>query len=224
MFELKINFDEVVRYLGMKTDKVDETTLQDIKKSVDLLTVQADYKVEYKIFDIEKKAEGVAVVGTNLVLTGKAIASLLKDCDKCILLAVTLGQNVDAVLRKLQITRLSQAVIADFCASSMVEDLCNQFNDEIKTSFSEKSLFLTDRFSAGYGDFPLEIQKNFCEVLNTQKTMGLAVTSSGLMIPRKSITGIIGIAKTPQKMKISGCKYCDFYKDCEYRKGGKVCD
>lgn len=224
MFELKINFDEVVRYLGMKADNVDDTTAQDISKVVKLLIDQADYKVEYKIFSIEKKTDGAAVIGTNLVLTGKAIASLLKDCDKCILLAVTLGQNVDALLRKLQITRLSQAVIADFCASSMVEDLCNQFNDELKASYNDQGLFLTDRFSAGYGDLPLTIQKDFCEVLSTQKTMGLAVTSSGLMIPRKSITAIIGIAKTPQKMKISGCKYCDFYKDCEYRKGGKVCD
>ncbi|MFI3141734.1 MAG: methionine synthase [Clostridia bacterium] len=224
MFELKINFDEVVRYLGMKADNVDDTTAQDISKAVKLLIDQADYKVEYKIFSIEKKTDGVAVIGTNLMLTGKAIASLLKDCDKCILLAVTLGQNVDALLRKLQITRLSQAVIADFCASSMVEDLCNQFNDELKSSHNDQCLFLTDRFSAGYGDLPLTIQKDFCEVLSTQKTMGLAVTSSGLMIPRKSITAIIGIAKTPQKMKISGCKYCDFYKDCEYRKGGKVCD
>lgn len=224
MYQLEINLDEVSRYLGSKGKKLDDKTLQDIQVATIQLRPQVQYKYQYKVFDLTKHDDYIQVNSTNLKLEGKAIKSLLKDCDSCILLAVTLGQNVESLLRRLQITNLAQAVITDFCASSMIENLCSQINDELSETYKAKALFLTDRFSPGYADLPLDVQLKFCEVLDTAKKMGLNVTSSGLMIPRKSITAIIGIAKNPQKMKIKGCKYCDFYKDCEYRKGGKVCD
>lgn len=223
MFTLEIDNQEVARYLGVGEGKLDESTAAEIDEATKDLKKKVAYKIEYKVFDIHQEKTGVSIEGTNLKLGGKAISELLQDCQKCILLAVTLGQQVDSYLRMLQVTNLSKAVVTDFCASSMVEQLCNQVDEELRDTWRNQGLYLTDRFSPGYGDLPLEIQKNFCNVLDTQKKMGLYVTSSGLMIPRKSITAIIGIANTQQKMKIKGCKYCDFNKNCEYRKGGRNC-
>lgn len=223
MYELEINEDEVARYLGAPEGKLDFETKLEVENATEELRKIVEYKVEYRVFDLTKD-EGIKVEGTSLVLEGKAIQALLSDCEQCVLLAVTLGQKVDARLRTLQVTDLSKAVIMDFCASSMVEQLCNQVDAHLREEWKQRNKYLTDRFSPGYGDLPIEIQCTFCEVLDTARRMGLHVTSSGLMVPRKSITAIIGIANIPQKMKIKGCKYCDFYRNCEYRKGGKICD
>ncbi|MFI3171587.1 MAG: vitamin B12 dependent-methionine synthase activation domain-containing protein [Eubacteriales bacterium] len=224
MYDLKINEVEVARYLGMKESQIDEETSAEIKRITEQLIVYVKDRAEYRVFDIQKENNSIIVKGTNLKLKGKSIQKLLADCEQCILLAVTLGQRVDAQLRTLQVTSLNQAVIMDFCASSMVEELCNQLEEELKAVWLNRGLYLTDRFSPGYGDMSLEVQAVLCEVLETSKKIGLHVTSSGIMIPKKSITAIIGIANKKQKMKIKGCKYCDFYKNCEYRKGGRVCD
>lgn len=223
MYELDISYEEVGRYLGIKEGQLEEETRLEIEDAVIHLKSYVDYKVEYKVFEILREKEYIGLKGTNLKLEGQAIRKLLEDSEQCILLAVTLGQRVDTLLRTLQVTNLSQAVIMDFCASSMVEHLCNQANDELKELWLGKKLYLTDRFSPGYGDLPLDVQKPLCEVLDTSRKMGLHVTGSGIMIPRKSITGMIGISKNKQKMKIKGCKYCDFYKECTYRKGGNIC-
>ncbi len=223
MYELDINYEEVGRYLGIREGKLEDETRLEIEDAVIQLKNYVDYKVEYKVFELSNKEEYVGVKGTTLKLEGQAIQRLLQDSEKCIVLAVTLGQRIDTLLRTLQVTNLSQAVMIDFCASSMVEHLCNQVNDEIKDLWLERNRYLTDRFSPGYGDLPLEVQKPLCDVLDTSRRMGLHVTSSGIMIPRKSITGIIGISEHKQKMKIKGCKYCDFYQECTYRKGGNVC-
>lgn len=230
MYELRINVEDVSKYLGFVNKEVDEETLSDIERLTKVLQEHALPKVEYRVFKIEKNipledgTTGIKVMGTNLMFRGKAIRDLLLDCEECILLAVTLGQQVDTLIRKTQMLSLNDGVIMDFCASSMTEEFCNQVDDGLKEEWKAKGLFFTDRFSPGYGDLPLDIQGTFCNVLDASRRMGLNVSSSGLMVPRKSITAIIGIAPTMQKMKIKGCKYCDFRKDCEYRKGGKVCD
>lgn len=221
MYTLTFDEKEVYRYLGYKGATPDEQTLNDIEFARNILEKEVKFKAVYKVFDI-KKEEDVKVLGTNLVLLGKDIKSLLLECERCVLMAVTLGQGVDNLLRKLQVTNLNQAIVTDFCASSMIEELCNQFEKQIRDKFDE-TIFFTDRFSAGYGDLPLNIQRNFCDVLDAQKKAGLSVSNSGILIPRKSITAIIGLANTPQRMKIKGCGFCSFVKDCEYRKGGKTC-
>lgn len=224
MYELGIDYEEVLRYLGIKEPSMNLEIQQEIEETVTQLKSGVDYKIEYKVCSISEEAGGVSVGDTSLHLEGQEIKKLLQDCNQCILLAVTLGQGVDAMLRRLQVRELSRAVMVDFCASSMVEHLCNQLEDTLREEWEKRGLYLTDRFSPGYGDLPLEVQKTFCEVLDTSKKIGLHVTSSGLMVPSKSITAIIGIADRKQKMRIKGCQFCQLFEECEYRKGGKSCD
>lgn len=223
MYKLDIEEEEVYRYLGYKGNTPEETTLNDIEEVKAILQNTKSYKMEYKIFDITQTETGVQLEGTALVLTGNNITKMLSESKRCILMAVTLGQEVENISRTMQIKDLSKGVILDACASSMVEDLCNQLEAHIKVDIDKEGKYLTDRFSPGYGDLPITIQPMICTVLNTGKTMGLNVTSSGIMIPRKSITAIIGIADTPQAMRIKGCAYCSLIKECEYRKLGRTC-
>lgn len=224
MYKLDVNYDEVARYLGTTVEMIDNETHREIRDVVDELKQYVDYKVEHRIVDVKNEEQGLKVIGTNLVLEGSSIQELLKDSSKCIFMAVTLGQRVEQYLRRLQVMNLNRAIIADFCASSMVEHLCNQINQEWKEKWLLQNQYLTDRFSPGYGDLSIYIQKQLCEILDTSRKIGLSVTSSGIMIPRKSITAIIGISDVKQKMKIRGCKYCDFYKECNYRKKGRNCN
>lgn len=162
--------------------------------------------------------------GCSLILTGNDISDLLRECDRCILLAVTIGGAVDRTLRKAQISDMADAIILDFCASSAVEDLCNQINDDLEREFDSKGYFLTDRFSPGYGDLPIELQREICRVLQTDKRLGLSANASNMLIPSKSITAVIGIAQKPQPKKISGCANCKMKDTCMLRKAGRTCE
>lgn len=172
----------------------------------------------------QRESQEVRLKGCSLILTGDDISDLLKECDRCILLAVTVGGAVDRTLRKAQISDMANAVILDFCASSAVEDLCNQINDDLEKAFDSKGFFLTDRFSPGYGDLPIELQREICRVLQTDKRLGLSANASNMLIPSKSITAVIGIAKKPQPKKISGCANCKMKDTCMLRKAGRTCE
>jgi len=82
------------------------------------------------------------------------------------------------------------------------------------------SLPPTNRFSPGYGDYPLEKQREVVKILNTEKKLGLSLTDSLLLNPTKSVTAVIGLNKNEVKGKInctSKCMKCG-NKNCPYRR------
>ena len=83
--------------------------------------------------------------------------------------------------------------------------------------YGESGLYLTDRFSPGYGDMPLAQTREICAVLQTEKSIGLSVSQSGIMIPRKSVTAILGISSIPQKRRPSQCALCSMNRTCAMR-------
>lgn len=219
MAELKIDLQEVARYLGYGQGEIEPETLQIVHQVTEQLRSVATPRITHQLFSLE----GTELVGTNLRLEGADIARLLQNCDRCILMAATLGQGVDGLIRRLQITDLTRGVIADFCASSMIEAFCNLVNEEVEARWLEEGCYLTSRYSPGYGDLPLATQSPLCDLLNTTKTMGLTPTSVHMLIPRKSITAIIGVSHSPQQKRGGSCETCALREHCQFRKGGTTC-
>jgi hypothetical protein len=116
---------------------------------------------------------------------------------------------------------MAQAVILDACGSAFVEQGCDAAEEELKKRFPD--LFLTDRFSPGYGDLPLDLQPSICAALDTPRRLGLHVTGSFLLNPGKSVTAVIGLSDRPQMARIRGCAFCAMRERCTLRKGGKTC-
>lgn len=220
MNRCEMNLDDVYRYLGFADQEPDTQTKETVAEVAEKFNTFPVGKGIYKEFPIEI-GEEVVVSGTTLLLTGKNIKTLLRESTHCVLMAVTLGHHVDAWIRETQVRDMAKAVIIDACTSSLVEEYCNALEEEIKEKIGDRHL--TDRFSPGYGDLPLSIQNTFSKVLETDKKLGLSVASNHLMAPKKSITAVLGVADTPQPMRIKGCGFCSLREHCEYRKRGATC-
>jgi len=54
---------------------------------------------------------------------------------------------------------------------------------------------LTSRFSPGYRDLPLTLQREIFTLLEPSRRIGLSLNASLLMSPSKSVTAIVGITK-----------------------------
>ncbi|MDR1702298.1 MAG: methionine synthase, partial [Sporomusaceae bacterium] len=77
------------------------------------------------------------------------------------------------------------------------------------------------RFSPGYGDFELTAQPDILRLANAQE-IGLGVTASMMLIPRKSVTAIIGVYPYQPSLQLpiiekSGCDVCR-QPQCDARK------
>ena len=116
---------------------------------------------------------------------------------------------------------MARAVILDACGSALVEACCDGLEREIASRYPGR--YLTDRFSPGYGDLPLETQDAICTALDAERRLGVQVRSSHLMNPSKSVTAVIGLADAPQPARVRGCAYCSLAGSCSIREGGKSC-
>ena len=151
-------------------------------------------------------------------LGGEDIKKVVEKSEKVVLIAATLGIYVDKLIRKWQITDMAQAVVIDAMASVAIE----QFMDKIELELSERysGYYFTNRFSPGYGDYPLEKQREIVRLLNTEKKLGLNLTESLMLNPTKSVTAVIGGGKEEVKEKrscTSKCSRCG-NKNCPYRR------
>lgn len=156
----------------------------------------------------------------DLELKGQAIKKHLEGCFEMAVMAVTLGTDVDRLLRTSQVRDMAEAVLLDCGASVLVEQICDILEEQISCNTEG---FLTGRYSPGYGDLPIETQDGLILFLDGHRKIGLTVNESHIMIPRKSVSAIIGIGRQPVKGYLATCSQCTLRDTCTLRKEGKNC-
>ena len=146
---------------------------------------------------------------------------MLAQCRQAAVLCCTLGAEFEALLRARQARDMAQAAILDACGSALVEAGCDAAQEELARRCPQS--YFTDRFSPGYGDLPLELQRPICALLDTPRRVGVHVTEHLLLNPGKSVTAIVGLSDQPQAARIRGCGFCKLNQSCPYRKEGTTC-
>lgn len=223
MHDLYIDKNEVLRYLGYKGQILDENTKDLIEKCVDEIKTLIKERYIYKFFEIQKFDEKTILKDCTLELSGKDIAAHLKYSDICVLLAVTLGSAVDTKIRYYEKSNMTRALILDACATTAVEEICDRVCRIIEEKVKTQGKILTSRFSPGYGDLPLGVQGDFISVLEANKAIGLTASAHNILIPRKSVTAIIGVINEEDKSEGKTCLNCGKYSDCEFRRRNGSC-
>ena len=222
-FELDINKEEVLRYLGYKGQDIDENLTSTIEECREEIKKVITPRVVYSYKNIKSSDDGVEVITTNLILKGKDIKEHLKNSTECVLMAVTLGNEVEKRTRLYEKTNLTKALILDACATTAVEEVCDIVENGVKEKAILDGMNITFRYSPGYGDLPLDVQNSFLRALEAQKKIGLTVSENNLLFPRKSVTAIIGIVNSGIEKKRKSCEECSNYQNCIFRKEGESC-
>lgn len=218
---LNINRAEALRYMGYKNNIPDKHILSLVDECEDSLLKVIKPCFTYKVFNIENTEKGIAISGTSLILEGNDIKSHLDGCEGCVLMCATVSSGADMLIRSYETHDMTKAVICDCLASTAVEQVCNEAEISIQESLGDYNF--TWRFSPGYGDFPLNIQPEFLKVLDAQKRVGINSTESLILIPRKSVTAVMGISKNEISKGKRGCICCSMRDRCEFRKRGERC-
>jgi Methionine synthase I, cobalamin-binding domain len=156
-------------------------------------------------------------------MPGTAIKKHLADCRKMILMGVTLGPGVDAAIRSAAAVDMAYSLFLDSGASILIEQAADIFTEKLKNELPADMPYMTGRYSPGYGDLPIGIQDDLAARIDAQRRIGLTISKTHLMIPRKSITAIIGISDKPVSGYLAVCSECALRDKCELRKTGRIC-
>lgn len=172
----------------------------------------------FSIFDVEElnvKAGQIKLGGATLQLE-RQVAGYLKGSVSAALFLCTAGE---------EFTRLSdhytargdlmEAYLVDAIGSLTAEKAMDRVMHELETMQHHRSMHISNRYSPGYCHWPLTDQQTLFQLVGTHNT-GITLTPSSLMIPRKSVSGIIGIGPHLQQQPY-GCSTCNS-RDCIYRR------
>ncbi len=222
MFKLEsINKKEALRYLGYGNSIPDNKILSIVDDCEKQLLNVIQPKFLYNIFNITVNSDCVKLNDTTLILRGKDIVNHLENCSMVVVMCCTLSFGVDRIIRQYQISDMARAVICDSLSSAAIEQVCDYIEQEIKQKYP--NMYQTFRYSAGYGDLSIDIQKNILDLLQAQKKIGLCTNESSILTPKKSVTAFIGLSQTQIKQKSRGCQSCNLNGTCKFRKRGEHC-
>lgn len=181
-------------------------------------------KVTWRVFSCQKEEDGIALEPGHLVLPGNLAKSMLRDCQQVIVAAASLGHGFDRQTSLYEAgNEPARALLWDAAGSVWIEKVMDELETVLKARPEFENRFFTDRFSCGYGDLPLALQKEIGALLNLPLRCGIQVLDSCMMAPTKSITAFIGVADKPQPARIRGCAVCSMNRQCTYRQKGKTC-
>jgi hypothetical protein len=185
---------EVLRYLGYKrkqelTDDV-SALVDDLMNEVQDIS-QARYFYQVYDMSLDESNQAVYLTNTDLILQSKNIYQHLKHAKKVVLLAATLGIEIERKIRLYELSEMTKAFILDATCVDYIEKICDLAEVDIADKFPEYTL--NRRFSPGYGDLSLDVQPQFLKTLGADRKLGLTLTETHLMVPRKSVTAIIGL-------------------------------
>lgn len=214
-----IDRGEALRYLGFRGSTPGPEAEADIARCEELLRKTAHPRAVWK--RLRLLPDG-SLAGTTFRPAGSDIRRLLHGCSDAVLMAATLGAEVDTLLRRLQVTNMADAMILDACAGAAAENVIGNLCEDIAAEV--RPLFLTDRFSPGYGDLPLAQQAQLCAVLDTPRKIGVVLTPGGLLLPQKTITAVAGLSPAPVTAHPAGCDACAMRSSCSYRREGSHCE
>lgn len=209
--------------MAYKGQEIDEDLNKKIDKCIERIMRNAKPRYTVGEYSIENIDEGILVSKSTFILRGEDIKKHLKGCSKIILLAATLGNDIDKIIKLNERLSLEDGIILDACATTLIESFCDSIEKEISEKKSKEGRSITFRYSPGYGDLPIECQRDFISVVEGSRKIGLYSTSNNILIPRKSVTAIIGVYDEIKEHKKRSCENCSNYENCLYRRKGVSC-
>lgn len=119
----------------------------------------------------------------------------LEGSSEIVIFAATVGLAVDRYIAKYQNFQPTKALLIQAYGAERVERLCDLFCGEIRREAAEEGLKCTPRYSPGFGDLPLTVQRDVFRLLECDRKIGISLNESLLMTPSKSVTAVFGLGK-----------------------------
>jgi hypothetical protein len=224
LFEVTVRVDDITvskKEIGLSLGYAHGDIPKHFESMVDDILLQVHHRCEikagYRILPFKKPVDrlnGVEVGGTFFKVQ-KIVASQLRKAEYAALFLCTIGSAMETWAKALLRTgEPALGYLVDTVASITVEEAMNVLHDHIGSYIKSRSMNITNRYSPGYCDWSVAEQHllfskfpvGFC---------GITLTESALMVPIKSVSGIIGIG-AEVKRKEYMCATCGM-KDCTYR-------
>ncbi len=195
---------EILRYAGVKGE-ADEGVRATLAACMQACEGVFSPKLVYAVLPIKELFSLLPQARES-----QGLREALGGSEQAIVFAATVGVTIDRKIARAGIVSPAHALFLQAIGAERIEALCDCFCKKMQRLYGG----LGRRFSPGYGDLSLFLQREILSLLDASKSIGLSLTEGLMMTPTKSVTAIAGVGNCP-KMQ-AGCAACQ-KENCEYR-------
>ena len=210
--KVEVDRQRVAKHLGYTSalpSAVNKAIDDSLDRANDLISPRGVYNLKEIV---SFSGESILIEGNISFNTAKIGSYLIKCCDQIAVFLLTIGHDLEKEVDKLMGQgEFLSALILDALGSEAVDTAANHFKELIRGSQNERGV--TPRFSPGCCDWKLSDQSSIFKLLDSSK-LGVELTESYMMIPRKSISGVVGLGRIEKTIKEPiPCQFCS-NRDC----------
>jgi len=214
---IDIDSQQVLHNIGYGTDYEPSARIESlVNEYVENTCHLIEPSYSYVIRGISSVKGSRVVIEGSFTFKSGVVAQLVEQCEKVALFIATIGSRLEEMVCHLAEDGLVlQAAVLDAIGSGVTETVADFVQGKIGEVARAQELYISRRFSPGYCDWDISQQKMVFRAMNGDYA-GVQLTKGYLMLPQKSISGIIGIGSREVE-DYNPCKMCD-KQDCVGRR------
>ena len=153
---------------------------------------------------------------TGGVLTGPLVAQHLRSAQQVVVLACTIGDALERVISEAMSEDPVRGLALDGLGSAAAEGLAAAAAAHFEDQARAQGLHTTIPLSPGMVGWPVEEGQAEIFSLVDGGEAGISLTSGGMMVPRKSISLVLGVGKDVAAAG-KACDFCNLRETCRYQ-------
>lgn len=210
--ELEIDWDGIWQESGFRGYVPDESAQRLYREVVDEVRRRVHPMYGYASYLNEGSDWVVLRMGGVCFQAGGIISRYLYEADEFIVFVATAGREFESLQRELgREGDIVKQFMADMIGSEIAEATGNLLSRTLEKIQSDRGLGVSNRYSPGYCGWPVAEQRKLFTLL-PPAPCGITLTDSCLMLPIKSISGVMAVGSCVEKRPY-GCAICG-RKDC----------
>jgi len=174
--------------------------------------------VAYEFYAVRSMSDNQISLEGDEVLHGPLLPAIFPEAKELAVVLSTIGPRLEK-----QVTDYSrngatmQGTILDGIGSAAVDKLVSEVLRLIATEVSSRGYEISSPVNPGMPGFPLTEQWNMLELVKADE-IGVRLTASGVLVPRKSTSMVIGIGPQMRRWtQAEVCARCTLRETCHYK-------
>ena len=205
--QLSIEMREVYQLMGYDGHEPGTEIVTLVNDMADRISRLVTPRCTYRL--LKGRIDGIQSlqIGDTLLNPGRIITHAMKGASYYAIYIVTIGREFDLYCEQLKKENdMLQVFIADAFGSVLAEAAVAYFMKRLSSMAASDEMEISNNYSPGYCDWLLEEQKKVFGFFPATP-IGIHLTDSCLMLPVKSVSGIVAVG-TDVKKQPYGCDIC----------------
>jgi hypothetical protein len=213
--------DEVLRRQGLgggarvrpEIEKVINEVLAEVGQGSLLETA-----IAYEIYPITAMEPDRILLEGGKAIEAPMLAAIFPEAKELLILIATIGPKLEEQVTKYaKSSKALRSMVLDGVGTAAVDKLIPEAMKLLAAEVAKRGYEISSPVNPGMPGFPMTEQWNLLELAPASE-IGVSLSSSGVLVPRKSTSMVIGIGpKMTRWTQAEVCARCSMRKACPYK-------